>query len=89
MNIDTATVAMIVVLGGAGWKIMDLVIKYFFSKLTASGYITKEACDNCSRQDDDTLKKLAADIATIKGLLLVLAMGKSLEAEDLQKLMTP
>ena len=68
--------------GGVAYKVLELAVGYFFRKLTKDDYVTKEDCKRCEQQDS----KLATEISTIKGILLVLAVKNEIPTEQLAKL---
>ena len=83
MDMNTAMVAVLAV---AGYKVVDLVVTYFFRKLTKDNYVTKSECAGCEKAGDAAIDKISAEISTIKGLLLVLAVKNQIPAEQLAKL---
>jgi len=78
--------AMVMVLGIAGYKVLDQVVVYFFGKLTKENYVTKTECAGCEKQSDTAMEKVSAEIAVIKGILLVLAVKNDIPPEQLVKL---
>lgn len=83
MDTNTAMVATMAIIG---FKLLDQVVAYFFKKATKDDYITKSECAGCDRREDAAVDKLASEISTIKGLLLVLAVKNEIPAEQLAKL---
>ena len=81
-----SNIAMTVVMGAAGYKSLELVLVYFFKKVTKDDYVTKKSCDVCGKQRDTSLDKLVAEISIIKGLLLVLAVKNGVPPEQLTNL---
>ncbi len=81
-----ASAAIMVVGGAAGYKLLELVIGYFFRRVTRDDYVTRKDCEHCQKTDDNTIKKLTADIAIIKGVLLVMAVDKEVPPEHLARL---
>lgn len=79
-------VAMVAVMGAAGYKLLDQTISYFFRKLTKDDYVTKKECEGCEKKKDTSLEKIVAEISTMKGLLLVIAVKGELSDDQLAKL---
>lgn len=84
MNAEAAIIIVAVLIGQ---ELLKLVTSFFFKKLAREDYMTKADCLKCTKDDDNSMRRLESDISTIKGLLLALAMNKDLTAEDLAKLM--
>ena len=75
--------AMVFVIGAAGYKLLDQIVPFFFRKLTKDDYVTAKACGDCKSERNIVLDKLAAEISTIKALLLVIAIKNGIPAEQL------
>lgn len=81
-----AQTAMSIVVGAAGYKLLELIITFFFKRATRDDYVTRADCEDCCRQDDTTISKLTTEISAIKGILLVLAVKNEIPPEQLAKL---
>jgi len=80
------TTAMTVVISVGGYELAKQVIAYFFKRVTRDDFITKTDCQQCEKADADITAKLTSEIATIKGILLVLAVKSGIPPEQLSKL---
>lgn len=78
--------AMTIILSVAGYKMLEKLIDMFFKRITRDDFITKADCGQCEKADADVTAKLTSEIATIKGILLVLAVKSGIPPEQLSKL---
>lgn len=81
-----ANTAIMVVGGAGGYKLLELIINYFFKRVTRDDYITQSACEACSKTDEATIKHLSDEVHTIKGILLVIAVKVQIDPSQLAKL---
>lgn len=81
-----AQAAMTVVLAVGGYKVLELVIGYFFRKVTGDEFVTKKSCEACAKQGDGAVTKLTGEVATIKGILLVIAVKSDIPPDQLARL---
>jgi hypothetical protein len=68
------------------YRLMELGTSYFFRRMTKDDFVTRRECSQCAKQGDSTIIRLAAEVSTIKGILLVLAVNADIPTEQLAKL---
>jgi len=102
VTLSGSQIASLIVMSMVGLKLTDLIVGYFFKKVTRDDYITKKDCEVClmrtksfvtredldamSRADDEILARLIDDMSTVKSLLLVMASKQGIPVEDLKGL---
>jgi hypothetical protein len=102
VNLSSTEIAVLLLVALIGREIVNLATRYFFKKVTRDDYVTKgdcqtcqlrakefvtkSDCEACAKQDDSTLNRLTADMSTVKGILLVMAVKQGVPAEDLKGL---
>ena len=74
------------ILGIVIYQVVVFICQQVFKRLTNNDFVTKKACEACSKQDFESMKRLTSEVAIIKGVLLVLAVKKEITPEELAKL---
>lgn len=87
-----ATLGLLLVLGMAMLKFLEHAIGYFFKRITKDDYLTKKHCDQCKTErkdnDNDFRREVREKLGIITGALVVMAAGKEVSLEEIQKLLT-
>ena len=81
-----ANTAMTVVGGAAGYKVLEMMLSYFFKRFTRDDFLTRDDCNQCSKSDDTTIEQLTAEITSIKKILLILASKAGIPPEQISEL---
>ena len=78
--------AMMVVGGAAGYKLLELIIHYFFKKFTREDVVIRRDCDARHREDIETIERLTEEMSSVKRILLILASKQGIPPEQLSEL---
>jgi hypothetical protein len=68
------------------WKLFGKIIDAFWTKTTASNYITREDCEKCSKSREQSLVQVCADVKAVKEILLLVAGKTGIAYENLKDL---
>ncbi len=83
---------LLLVLGMSVLKFLEYGIGYFFKRITKDDYLTKKHCDQCKMErkdnDNDFRREVREKLGIITGALVVMAAGKEVSLEEIQKLLT-
>lgn len=102
MTLTPTQIAVLILIALVGRELITLATSYFFKKVTRDDYITKKDCEACqiriqsyitkndceacARTDDNVIARLSSEMATVKGILLVIAVKQGIPPEDLTRL---
>ncbi len=87
MNIGLLLVVALTIL-----KFLDFGLGYFFKRLTKDDLLTRKHCDQCRAErkeaDGDFKREVREKLGIMTGALVVIAAGKEVSLEEIQKLIT-
>ena len=81
-NLDWTQLLVAVV----AYKLIELLVASVYKKMAGNHYVTRKDCESCAKQGDSAVTKLTGEVATIKGILLVIAVRADIPPEQLAKL---
>ena len=91
-DLSLASMSILVIVAVIAWKVLDKVVDYFWKRIIKDDYLTIKACEKCKgeRKDDDNSfkREMREKLGIMTGAIVVLAAGKDLPLEEIQKLIS-
>lgn len=84
---EDAKVAVIIVATVAGAELIRWLMRNFLNKTVGTQYITEAKCRSCSTREDNFKKEIRENMALIKGVLVVMVLGKSVSQDQVDRLL--
>ena len=92
LRLGTLQLGLFFVLALIAMKIIEQAINYFFAKIIKTEYMTVTKCEICRKEcknlDNEFRKEIREKLGIITGALVVLAAGKEITMDELQRLIT-
>jgi hypothetical protein len=91
-SLNFATMSMLLIVAIVAWKVLDKVVDYFWKRIVKEDYLTVGQCTQCKTERKDDEKAFKSEVreklGIITGALVVLAAGKEMSIDDIQKLIS-
>ncbi len=90
-SINVATWSILFIVAIVAYRLLDKVIDYFWVKITKD-YLTRKQCEQCKTDrktdENDFKREVREKLGIMTGALVVLAAGKEISMEEIQKLIS-